>query len=127
VFSAFSETKNSYRTAACIKDKAVGEVLLVDLLLFLLNQPAAGAARFAYVRAFGLAAPLDDVDVLLEHVGRRLGLLAAGNRVNEEQVGVLACVCASACACARGQNAWTNQISVGKHGASVLVIHFAFI
>jgi hypothetical protein len=38
------------------------------------------------VRAFGLAAPLDDVDVLLEHVGRRLGLLAAGNRVNEEQV-----------------------------------------
>ncbi len=71
-------------------------MVLVDLLLFLLNQPAAGAARFAYVRAFGLAAPLDDVDVLLEHVGRRLGLLAAGNRVNEEQV-LYQCACIQTC------------------------------
>jgi hypothetical protein len=32
----------------------------------------------------------------LEHVGRRLGLLAAGNRVNEEQV-LYQCACIQTC------------------------------
>jgi ribosome biogenesis GTPase A len=64
----------------------VDQVLLIDLLLFSLNQPGAGAARYSYVKAFEFDGPTDDIEVFMEHVGRRYGFLGAGGVVNDAQV-----------------------------------------
>lgn len=64
-----------------VKDAIVGEHTLADFLLYLLNHPAAGAARFSYVQALGLEAPTDSIDELLLNVGRRHGYLLSRGRV----------------------------------------------
>ncbi len=58
----------------CVREGLVAAVALADYLLFQLNRrdPA------LYMRAFGLAAPTDDVHVLLDAVARRIGKLARG-------------------------------------------------
>ncbi len=45
-----------------VKDVVLGEVMLVDFLLYALNLPMAGAARHAYVKMWNLPGPVDRVD-----------------------------------------------------------------
>ena len=64
-----------------IADKIVGEELLADYLLFLLNQ----TENKEYLTVYGLTEPVDDIQVFLPNAAHRMGLLMKGGHPNVTQ------------------------------------------
>ncbi|XP_031574620.1 mitochondrial ribosome-associated GTPase 1-like [Actinia tenebrosa] len=58
----------------CFKDHLVGEDLIADYILFLLNKNG----NFEYVKKFGLENPTDNIDFVLRHIATTLNSTVSG-------------------------------------------------
>lgn len=61
-----------------LRDYSVGLELIADYLLYSLNKHR----KFDYVTHFNMDEPSDNIDTVLQQVGKRIGALMRGGRID---------------------------------------------